>query len=806
MTGRDKGPDSDAEHVLRVVSPAAIHAIEVYGGVAQIPVDLLSDACAVIAIWTKAYQVPTRPALLLLALLATGALEAQGQSTVRPAGVELKRGLVITRSASISRRTYRLTAAASLDSAVIIIRGDNITLDLNGSTLLGADPGANPDRAAGVAIRVDGGRNVTIKGGTIHGYRFGILARNARDLTLENIDVGHSWKPRLYSLVEHESLADWLSFHHNDKGEWLRFGAGLYLEGVSGGEIRGNRAEQGMNGLMLVRSDHLRIRDNAFQFNSGLGIGLYRSSDNSILHNRLDYNVRGYSHGFYRRGQDSADLLLFEQSSRNVVAYNSVTHGGDGLFLWAGQSTMESGQGGANDNLFFGNDFSFAPTNAMEATFSRNIFVGNRAEGSDYGFWGGYSFESKVVGNCFARNRVGVAIEHGQDNIISSNRFDGDATAIRVWADSVEPGDWGYPKTRETQSRRLHIKGNLFSRNRVGLSAASTRGLTVVNNRFAGADTAMVFKDTLGVRLDSNAVTAMSDASRGEPCAVIGPPPAEFASLAPAAEAVGRDIPSSRGSRRDRSAIIVDEWGPYDWRSPRLWPVDSTRTVPLRLAVVGPEGRWTTVSRRGIATLSRTSGPMNDTIAVTPRPDSARDWELTLEYTGPAGATPRGGVRKEKRPTRFSFAAFEPAQEWQVKFFAWSDSSDPRSKSGAFASLLRGTPVATARTPRLDYMWYRPAMSTVPQSKWALEAISSIMLGPGTYTLRTISDDAIRVWVDGSLVIDDWTPHESVVDAVPLSAGRHELRVQYFQVDGWTELRLDIVRGIQRAGGSPGPH
>ena len=54
------------------------------------------------------------------------------------------------------------------------------------------------------------------------------------------------------------------------------------------------------------------------------------------MHNRIDWCVRGYSHGFYNRGQDSAGLLMYEQSSRNTVAYNSVTHGGDGLFLWAG--------------------------------------------------------------------------------------------------------------------------------------------------------------------------------------------------------------------------------------------------------------------------------------------------------------------------------------------------------------------------------------------------------------------------------------------------------------------------------------
>jgi hypothetical protein len=48
-------PQGDAEHVLRSVPPTAIQAIEVYTGVAQIPAEFLEDACAVIAIWTKAY-------------------------------------------------------------------------------------------------------------------------------------------------------------------------------------------------------------------------------------------------------------------------------------------------------------------------------------------------------------------------------------------------------------------------------------------------------------------------------------------------------------------------------------------------------------------------------------------------------------------------------------------------------------------------------------------------------------------------------------------------------------------------------
>jgi len=696
----------------------------------------------------------------------------------RPAAaqVELRPGMVITQSTRILPRTYRLAAPASLDSAVITIRGDDVTVDFQGATLEGMAPETDPDRASGVAIRVQGGRNVRILNARIRGYRVGILARGTRGLALIDNDVSYTWKPRLFSLIEHESLVDWLSYHHNDNNEWLRYGAAIYLDDVAGGEIRNNVAVGGMNGLLLVRSKGITIRDNTFSFNSGLGVGLYRSTEDTIIENRIDYDVRGYSHRFYRRGQDSAGLLMFEQSSRNVVAFNSVTHGGDGLFLWAGQTAMDSGTTGANDNQFYANDFSFAPANGMEATFSRNTFIANRAVGSDYGLWGGYSYSSVIEGNDFADNRWGIAIEHGQDNVIRGNRFRRDSTAIRLWADSIEPSEWGYPKHHDTRSRDYAVDSNLFVGNRVAMRARNTSGLVVTNNRWFGVD-------TLGFDTTGNVMSEDTIAAQG-----VRPPP-------------GR-VPGSDLARRGRSAIIVDEWGPYDWQSPKLWPVDSSRAVPLRLAVLGPAGTWRVVARRGVAAISRAAGRIGDTIAVTPAPDSVGDWEMTLEYRGSSTVSPRGVKRGVGALYRFSYGRFDPAIDWNTKFFSWTDTARVFE-----TPLSAADPGASPRgLPRLDFEWYRPTLAGVPLAHWSLDASGTVTLAPGTYTLRTISDDAIRVWVDGLLVIDHWTPHESMVDAAPLTGGRHELRVAYYQIDGWTELRVDIVRGVERSTGSPGPH
>ncbi len=647
--------------------------------------------------------------MLLLALVL-----AQG-----PRVVELEPGMIITRSVLVVPKTYQFPRGGP----PIVIRGDNITVDFRGAVLEGISPDSAPDLATDTAIVIDGGNSVRIENARIRGYKVGILARRTRRLVLAGNDVSDNWKPRLFSLIEHESLVDWLSFHHNENREWLRFGAAIYLEDVDSTLLRGNVALRGMNGVLLVRSHGVTIHDNNFSFNSGLGIGLYRSSDNTIVHNRLDYNVRGYSHRFYTRGQDSADLLLFEQSCRNTVAYNSLTHGGDGVFLWAGQTTMDSGSGGANDNLVYGNDVSYATANGVEITFSRNRVVANRAWGSEYGVWGGYSFETEISDNDFTGNRTGIAIEHGQDNMIIGNRFEHDSTAIRLWADSIEPSDWGYPKHHDTRSRDYRIVGNEFSDIRTRLDVRNTTGLDTTST-------------TLHQPRASDSMT----------------------------------FPSSDLSRRDRASIIVDEWGPYDYSTPKLWPPvgDSTRAISPKLVTLGPRGRWLVVSERG-AGLSRNIGDIGDTIAVIPRADSANDWDVTLE----------------SRSVRFSYGRFEPRIDWTVRMLD-----------------------STRILPRLDFMWYRPPRSFafLPQANWSLDARGTVTLGTGTYSVRTISDDAVRVWIDGVLAIDNWTPHESQVDYAPLAAGKHELRVEYRQVDGWVELRVDIVRGSARSPGSPGPH
>ena len=91
--------------------------------------------------------------------------------------------------------------------------------------------------------------------------------------------------------------------------------------------VRECRVWHGQNALLLVRVTDAKVYDNDFSFNSGWGLALWRSSRNVISRNAIDFCVRGYSHGVYNRGQDSAGILMFEHMGWQEVA-DAIVRGG----------------------------------------------------------------------------------------------------------------------------------------------------------------------------------------------------------------------------------------------------------------------------------------------------------------------------------------------------------------------------------------------------------------------------------------------------------------------------------------------
>ncbi len=70
----------------------------------------------------------------------------------------------------------------------------------------------------------------------------------------------------------------------------------------------------------------------------------------------------------------------------------------------------------------------------------------------------------------------------------------------------------------------------------------------------------------------------------------------------------------------------------------------------------------------------------------------------------------------------------------------------------------------------------------------------------GTYTFRTNSDDSVRLWVNGQLIIDDWTDHSAKYDTgtIALEAGVwYDIKIEYKENTGAAVMQLSWMRPLQ---------
>lgn len=741
---------------------------------------------------------------LLGFILAAGASAQPELPLIEPA-----HGMIINKTCRIKPGEYLLNDKNDSDPPAITITGMDVTVDFEGVTLRGVPEGQAPDSCYGTAIYVLG-RNITIKNLKAHGYTTVIVANGVDNLSILDCDFSYNRRQRLHSMREREDLSDWLSYHNNENDEWrTRHPSAVYLKNCNYALVRGLRIAGGQNGLMLSGCNDGLFYNNTIHFNSGIGIGLYRSSRNRILHNRLDWNVRGYSHGFYSRGQDSAGILCYEQSNDNVFAYNSATHSGDGFFLWAGQHTMDTGEGGCNRNAIFANDFSHSPTNGIEVTFSSNKIIGNRLEDCTYGIWGGYSWNTYIARNRIAGNRFGIAIEHGQSNSIEYNYFSENQTGIRIWQRESQPSDWGYAQKRDTRSRDYAIRANVFRGDSVPLRIDGSERVAVNDrNIFWGFKELLVtekpntdfyfVKNTVhqsrgwaaaaGLKKLNHQAGAPSErelrswAQLSDEKSVAGSfriPRWPAPWLPPAMDAM---LPASHP--RGRQWMLIGEWGPYDFQRPVVWLRDIRDSLYV-FGIYGPEGEWRLGNAEGLAPTGDVNGKLPDTL-IARRLPGYEDLKLELEFRGAEVVTEWGQVIPAGTPVSFHYRRFEKPLSWRVRFFHYEGEELPTAEYEAWA---RQNPLLDTMWNELAGRWWGNPAPGVNADRFVTLAETEVDVKPGNYILTLTADDGVRLWVDDKLLIDNWSIHEAAVEEVQVALqGRHRIRIAHFDAGGIATL------------------
>lgn len=385
----------------------------------------------------------------------------------------VKPGTVVRGDTRVCPGRYRVSDPK--EQGVLVVAVSGVRLDLSGVVLESGD--SIPERFTGMGVSSRGVDSLAITGGTIRGYRLGIRIEGGR---------GHEVRGATLSWSRHQALQSGDStFDESDRLDTFRpeaaegYGGGLLLADVDGAVVTGVTAERAQNGILLHRVRHAVVSDNVVSRNSGWGISLWRSAQNTIVRNRAEWVVRCVGRT-YRRDCDAAAVLLRDASDSNVVADNDLRHSGNGLLL----SGHRPGLAPSNGNLVVRNDATGAYGSAFAAWFSWGTgFVENRADSADYGFRLSHAASTVVRGATIMGSRVAaIWAEHGTDGEFAANVVIGGRDGIVLSA----------PQEDGPASRGYHLSDNVLARLSRGVVLTRTTGVRLWGNLIDGAEDGLV--------------------------------------------------------------------------------------------------------------------------------------------------------------------------------------------------------------------------------------------------------------------------------------------------------------------------
>jgi parallel beta-helix repeat protein len=252
--------------------------------------------------------------LLLIAVLAACAVSsvALGQEP----GTGIACGDTITADTTLDRDLI------DCPSNGIVIGADGITLDLNGHTISGDGKPVRRcrrDQICDVGVANDDHAGVTVRGGSVRGFGFGVGVFRGRNNRFVELD---SSRNQLFGFV-------------------IGGSSRTVIRDSSGHD---NPRPDG-DGLGVFMSHDLRIVHNSFRRNGQLGIHMEGSSKNLVKGNLVSRNgdfgmlleADGNRILENRSVRDGGTGILVAAGSRNVIAGNRISGSGEGIAVEKGR-------------------------------------------------------------------------------------------------------------------------------------------------------------------------------------------------------------------------------------------------------------------------------------------------------------------------------------------------------------------------------------------------------------------------------------------------------------------------------------
>jgi parallel beta-helix repeat protein len=221
--------------------------------------------------------------VVLVVLAATGSVWALDDSVIGHAGVPV----ALSCGDTITVDTTLDADLVDCPSNGLVIGANYITLDLNGHTIDGDDAlvdACPKDEFCDVGVLNEGYNGATVKGGEINEFAFGVFLQRTRGNLLKDLSASDNVLSG-FLLVEtaRSRVRESTSF--------------------------GNAGPDSGVGITLFESDHNRVLHNKLFDNAELGIHLVRSNDNRVAHNVV------------RRNPEDGIIL---EGDRNQIVHNRV--------------------------------------------------------------------------------------------------------------------------------------------------------------------------------------------------------------------------------------------------------------------------------------------------------------------------------------------------------------------------------------------------------------------------------------------------------------------------------------------------
>ena len=106
---------------------------------------------------------------------------------------------------------------------------------------------------------------------------------------------------------------------------------------------------------------------------------------------------------------------------------------------------------------------------------------------------------------------------------------------------------------------------------------------------------------------------------------------------------------------------------------------------------------------------------------------------------------------------------------------------------------LTGAPALVRDDTAVDFDWGTGAPAAgLPADNFSARWTRSLYFEGGSYRFYAHSDDGVRLWIDNTLVVDEWhsASAETHMTALALSTGNHLIRVEYYEALGTAQIQL----------------